>query len=107
MSKSFKITTVGDAGVGKTSLSLRYVHSYYKHINDSTIGAAFLVKKIKLNDEDATVHIWDTAGQERFHAIVPMYLRDADAVLYMFDLYNLNTLENIFKTWIPIVEKTY
>jgi small GTP-binding protein len=106
MSGNFKITTVGDAGVGKTSLSLRYVKEIYVDVQDSTIGAAFLTKKIKFNDNTIRdMLIWDTAGQERFHSLVPMYLRDADAVLYMFDMSDLSTLENIFKIWTPLVNR--
>lgn len=101
MSTIFKITTVGDAGVGKTTFSLRFVKSQYVEVRDSTIGSAFLTKKIN----SGTIQIWDTAGQERFHSLVPMYLRDADCVIYMFDLTDLDTLENIFKIWIPVVER--
>lgn len=106
MSGNFKITTVGDAGVGKTSLSIRYVKEKYVKIEDSTIGAAFLTKKIKTNKDTVhSVQIWDTAGQERFYSLVPMYLREANAVLFMFDMCDLKTLDNIFETWMPIVNR--
>lgn len=47
---------------------------------------AFFQKKIFCDDGEFTLEIWDTAGQEQYHALSPMFYRDADAGIVVFDL---------------------
>lgn len=54
---------------------------------ESTIGAAFLTQTIAL-DETTTVkfEIWDTAGQERYKSLAPMYYRNANCAVVVYDI---------------------
>ena len=75
-SYEFKIVLLGDRGVGKTCLVLRFIEGLYNSRQQSTIGAFFLTKKIMTSGGDnCKIQIWDTAGQERFRAMAPMYYR--------------------------------
>ena len=73
---SRKVVVVGDSGVGKTALLLRFVSDTYNDMQASgTIGGTFLAKKILVDGNFINLKIWDTAGQERFRSIVKMYYR--------------------------------
>jgi hypothetical protein len=64
--------------VGKTSLLLRYVTNVFSDTQPATIQASYLTKRITVDSATLNLAIWDTAGQERFHALGPIYYRDAD-----------------------------
>ena len=69
----------GTAGrVGKTSLLLRYVTNVFSDTQPATIQASYLTKRITVDGATLNLAVWDTAGQERFHALGPIYYRDAD-----------------------------
>lgn len=67
--------------VGKTSLLLRYVTNVFSETQPATIQASYLTKRVTVTGAALQLAIWDTAGQERFHALGPIYYRDADGVL--------------------------
>ena len=49
--------------------------------------AAFLTQKCRLEDNKVIkFEIWDTAGQERFHSLAPMYYRNAQAAVVVYDV---------------------
>ena len=48
--------------------------------------ASFLTKKLNIRGKRITLNIWDTAGQERFHALGPIYYRDADGAVLVYDI---------------------
>jgi small GTP-binding protein len=60
---SFKYLVVGDSGVGKTSLLVRYCEDSFQADYLSTIGVDFKIKRVVINDRQVTLNIWDTAGQ--------------------------------------------
>ncbi len=64
--------------MGKTSLLLRYVTNVFSDTQPATIQASYLTKRITVDGAMLNLAIWDTAGQERFHALGPIYYRDAD-----------------------------
>lgn len=66
---ALKVIVLGDSGVGKTSLLLRYVDNKFSLATKSTIGADFLSKQIDVDDQAVNLQIWDTAGQERFQGM--------------------------------------
>ncbi|RZC63166.1 hypothetical protein C5167_024932 [Papaver somniferum] len=80
---SFKLVLLGDGRVGKTSLVLRYVNNVFNDQQQATVQASFLTKRILIQGLPITLSIWDTAGQERFHALGPIYYRDADGCVLL------------------------
>lgn len=85
--QSKKIVILGASAVGKTSIILRYLSGKFKERTESTIGAAYsstIFTDKKGNKEK--IEIWDTAGQERYKALVPMYYRDANGAVIVYDI---------------------
>ena len=76
-SQRFKVVLLGEGRVGKTSILLRYTRGEYNDKQVSTLQASYLDKKIDVGTTSVQLSIWDTAGQERFHALGPIYYRDA------------------------------
>jgi small GTP-binding protein len=60
---TLKYLVVGDSGVGKTSLLVRYCEDTFQTEYLSTIGVDFKIKRIMIDDCQVTLNIWDTAGQ--------------------------------------------
>merc|ERR1712159_478318 len=92
-SSAFKVVLLGEGRVGKTSLLLRYVKDSFSDSQAPTVQATYLSKTVKLeNDARVTLNVWDTAGQERFHALGPIYYRDADAAVLVYDITDADSL---------------
>lgn len=83
---SVKLVLLGEAAVGKSSLVLRFVSNDFQENKEPTIGAAFLTQKCTIGDRTIKYEIWDTAGQERFASLAPMYYRNAQAALVVYDI---------------------
>lgn len=90
-----KLVVLGDTGVGKTCIVLRYIQGTFSPDTTSTIGAFFLTKKLHLDGQKVKLQIWDTAGQERFRSMTPMYYRGAAAALLAFDLTSQKSFEQM------------
>jgi len=82
-----KVVLLGDASVGKTSLILRYSKNTFVAYQESTIGAAFSQHFVPLQ-RGGTIRldIWDTAGQERYASLAPMYYREAQGAIVVYDI---------------------
>ena len=82
----FKSIVVGDGGVGKTALTLRFSKGFFTEDYKMTIGVDFHVKTISIDSNEgpirAKLQIWDTGGQERFSSIRPMYYRGSLGALF-------------------------
>ena len=93
---AYNIITIGDIGVGKTSIIVRYNENKFSEFILSSIGFSKVFKDIVLkNGEKIKLIICDTSGQERYASLNKSYLRNIDAVLFVFDLNNRKTLFNI------------
>jgi len=97
--RSCKVVFLGDTSVGKSCLAVRFVRNDFFEFQEPTIGAAFLAKKITLNDTDYKLEIWDTAGQERYRSLAPMYYRGAKAAVIVYDITNEDTFTGA-RSWI-------
>jgi len=72
-----KLLMIGDSGVGKTCLLLRYANDSFSPTFITTIGIDFKIKNIEIDNKRIKLQIWDTAGQERFRTITTSYFRGA------------------------------
>ena len=61
----FKLLLIGDSGVGKSCLLLRFADDSYTESYISTIGVDFKIRTIGIDGKTVKLQIWDTAGQER------------------------------------------
>ncbi len=106
MSESIiKITIAGNAAVGKTSTLRRYVLDVFTEERNSTIGASFVFKKIELNDQVIRLNLWDTAGQEKYYALVPMYYRNTNCLLLVYDITNKKSFMDVKDKWYKDLNK--
>lgn len=99
MQNNYKIVLLGDTGVGKSSLALRYARGVFFDCCESTVGAAFLTAPATVDGREISLEIWDTAGQERYASLAPMYYRGAVGALVVYDITRPNTFEAA-KRWI-------
>ncbi|CAN9506523.1 unnamed protein product [Ophioblennius macclurei] len=83
---TLKILIIGESGVGKSSLLLRFTDDTFDPEQSATIGVDFKVKTISVDGNKAKLAIWDTAGQERFRTLTPSYYRGAQGVILVYDV---------------------
>ena len=95
----FKILLLGDSGVGKSSLLLRYTKNEFISDLRSTIGVEFALKYLTVDNFQLKVQIWDTAGMERYRSITNAYYKGAKGVIVVYDICRQKSFENVDK-WI-------
>lgn len=100
----FKILLIGDSGVGKSCILLRFSDDAFSESHISTIGVDFKIRTIENNNKIIKLQIWDTAGQERFRTITSSYYRGAHAMLIVYDVTNTESFLNI-KLWLQECDK--
>lgn len=95
----FKILIIGDSGVGKSCLLLRFANDRFEHSFLTTIGVDFNIKTIEMDNKVIKMQIWDTAGQERFQTITRSYYRGSHGIIVVYDVTNADSFTNV-KHWI-------
>jgi len=100
----YKLLLIGDSGVGKSCLLLRFADDAFTENFISTIGVDFKIKTLTLEGKRVKLQIWDTAGQERFQTITTSYYRGANGIVIVFDVTNQSSFENVRK-WLDDVER--
>ncbi|KAG0176906.1 GTP-binding protein of the rab [Apophysomyces sp. BC1034] len=100
----FKLLLIGDSGVGKSCLLLRFADDTYTESYISTIGVDFKIRTIELEDKIVKLQIWDTAGQERFRTITSAYYRGAHGIILVYDVTDQDSFNNV-KQWLQEVDR--
>ena len=93
----FKIIIIGDAGVGKSNMLIRYLKDEFDMAKAPTVGVEFASKMVKVDKDQAKLQIWDTAGQEKFKATSKQYFRNAAGIILVYDITKKKTFENLPK----------
>jgi len=100
----FKLLLIGDSGVGKSCLLLRFADHTYTESYISTIGVDFKIRTIELDGKTIKLQIWDTAGQERFRTITSSYYRGAHGIIVVYDCTDLESFNNV-KQWLNEIDR--
>ncbi|KAJ6892459.1 ras-related protein RABF1 isoform X1 [Populus alba x Populus x berolinensis] len=100
-----QLVLLGDSGVGKSCIVLRFVRGQFDPTSKVTIGASFLSQTIALQDSTTIkFEIWDTAGQERYAALAPLYYRGAAVAVIVYDITSPETF-NKAQYWVKELQK--
>jgi len=99
----FKLLIIGDSGVGKSSLLVRFADNHFSGNYITTIGVDFKIRTIEINGERVKLQIWDTAGQERFRTITSTYYRGTHGVIVVYDVSSGESFANV-KRWLHEID---
>ena len=99
-----KYIIIGDSGVGKSNILLKYIYGKFNEEFQSTIGVEFGAKDIQIKNKIFRTQIWDTAGQEMFRSITRAYFKNSVCACVVYDITNRNSFESI-KSWIEDCKK--
>jgi Ras-related protein Rab-8A len=99
-----KLLLIGDSGVGKSCLLLRFSDDSFTPSFITTIGIDFKIRTIDLEGKKIKLQIWDTAGQERFRTITTAYYRGAMGILLVYDVTDEKSFANM-GNWIRNIEQ--
>ena len=102
----FNVITIGDSGVGKTSIIRKYIHNIFDEDSLATIGLNFAFKPVILkNGIEIKLKLIDTAGQEKYKSLAKTYYKNGHGVLFVFDYNDLASFENMSE-WIKLFEES-
>jgi Ras-related protein Rab-1A len=93
----FKVVVVGEGGVGKTSLILRYTQDRFLGEYITTIGTNFAVKTLNIDGQQIKLQLWDLGGQAQFMRIRSFYYPGARAAVVVYSTADRNTFEVVPK----------
>ncbi|MCK4380733.1 MAG: GTP-binding protein [Candidatus Lokiarchaeota archaeon] len=101
---TFKIMMLGDASVGKTSLTMRYISGYFMEDLKLTIGVDFYSKTTSFKDKKVKLQIWDFGGEERFRFLLSQYSKGANGAFFLFDITNQTSLDHL-PDWTQVIRE--
>ena len=95
---AFKIIFLGDISVGKTNLMTRFTQDTFSINSKATIGCDVATKPVRLGPYLFRLQIWDTSGQERYKSFTAAYFKDANGIIFVYDITNRSSFTNI-ESW--------
>jgi len=101
---TFKLMMLGDASVGKTSLTLRYISGYFMEDLKLTIGVDFYSKTTLFNEKKVKLQMWDFGGEERFRFLLSQYCKGANGAFFLYDITNVRSIDHL-PEWTQIVRE--
>lgn len=97
---NFKICMIGDKGVGKSSVVLRYTKDLFEEgMEAPTIGAAFSAQTVPVVGGECKLHVWDTAGEELYRSMTRSFFRNSYAAVLVFDMTRRPTFDAL-EAWV-------
>ncbi len=101
---TWKIMMLGDKDAGKTSLTIRYISSFFLDDLKLTIGVDFFSKTTKYSDKKVKLQIWDFGGEERFRFLLHQYCKGANAAFFLYNITIPSTLDHL-PEWTQIIRE--
>jgi len=95
MSELLRIIIIGDSGVGKSNIVMRYTKNQFNAELTTTTGVENQTKTVTIGNQKIRVQLWDLAGQERYRSMAKAYYRGTHGVLLVLDITKKSSFENL------------
>jgi len=89
-----KLVVMGSGGVGKSSLTLQFVHNCFPDEYDPTIEDNFR-KQVVVDEICQMLDILDTAGQEEFACMRDQWIRSGEGFMLVYSIDDRQSFEDI------------
>ena len=93
--KELKIILLGESGVGKSSIILRYYKNVFNPNLPSTFGSTFIIKSIERENITYKLNIWDTTGQEKYHSVTKLFINGADIAILVYAINDVDSFKKL------------
>lgn len=106
--KTCKVVLVGDSGVGKTCINMRFIENKFTGNVVATSAASFATKNLVLDEYGGKVvkfEIWDTAGQEQYRSIGKVFYKGAGGAILVYEIVNKKSFESIKDYWVKQIKE--
>ena len=90
-----KLIVVGNQNTGKSCILNRFVNETFDESYQATIGMDFFSKNVSIHGQDVRLILYDTAGQEKYRSLIPMYIRDTQIILLIYDITDRESFNSI------------
>ena len=81
---SFKIIVIGNAGVGKSCLSMQATKKKFENNYLATVGFEFFVFNMKYKNKVLKLQIWDTCGQEIYRSLITSFYKNSSLAIIVY-----------------------
>ena len=100
----FNYLIIGNPGVGKSCILIRFTEGTFSDNYFSTIGLDFRVKAIDIDSKSCRLKIKDTSGKETFRNVISPYYRETQGIMLVYDITDLESVQNL-NSWLIEIEK--
>ena len=100
---SFKMIVIGDAGVGKSCLTLKASKGNFDEAYAPTVGFEFLSFNVKIDSKIIKLQIWDTCGQEIYRSLISSFYRNASLAMMVYSIDSKESFIHI-ESWLKEVK---
>jgi small GTP-binding protein len=92
---SLKVIVLGDAGVGKSSLTNKATKNIFDDKYTATVGFEFFTFNIKINDKIVKLQIWDTCGQELYRSLITNFYRNSSLAIIVYAVNHKDSFNDV------------
>jgi small GTP-binding protein len=93
--EEIKIIVVGETGVGKSNIIIRYNGGEFEPNSIPNNGSSFIVKYYTFGNKVYRINVWDTAGQEKYHSLTKIFVKDSQIALLVYAINDSNSFEQL------------
>ena len=107
VSSEIKVVLLGESGVGKSSIIKQYVNNVFDPDINASISSKYISKEVFVKDlnKKLKLNLWDTAGQEKYRALVKIFYKDAQIIIFVYNIINLESFESLKTFWYKQVKE--
>ena len=103
---NIKVVLIGEAGVGKTSIIMRYITNIFNPRQLATQGASYVSKMVEINkNQKVKFELWDTAGEEKYRAIARVFYQNASVCILVYDITRKSSFDEIKNFWVNEIKQ--